>query len=82
MLDNTMILWTNELGKGNTHTQDNIPWVMVGNGLDFKMGRSLKYENRTPHNRLLLSLAHGMGHHIEKFGNPTYCADGPLSNLT
>ena len=81
MLDHTLIVWTNELGKGNSHTQDNIPWVLVGNGLDFKMGRSLKYGS-TPHNRLLMSLAHGFGHHIERFGNPDYCGDGPLSNLT
>ena len=43
LLDNTLIVWTNELGKGNSHTLDNIPFVLVGNGLDFKMGRSLKY---------------------------------------
>lgn len=81
LLDNTMIVWTNELGKGNTHTQDNIPFVCVGNGLDFQMGRSLKFK-RVPHNRLLMSLAHGMGHQIERFGNPNYCGDGPLHNLT
>jgi hypothetical protein len=81
LLDNTVLLWTNELGKGNSHTLDNIPWVMVGNGLDFQMGRSLKY-GKVPHNRLLLSLAHGFGHCIERFGNPDYCGDGPLSNLT
>ena len=81
MLDNTTIVWTNELGKGNSHTLDNIPWVLVGNGLDFKMGRSLKYPG-LPHNRLLLSLAHGFGHHIERFGNPNFCGDGPLPNLT
>lgn len=81
LLDNTLILWTNELGKGNSHTLDNIPWVLVGNGLDFQMGRSLKYK-RTPHNRLLMSLAHGFGHRIERFGNPDFCGDGPLSNLT
>ncbi len=39
LLDNTMIVWTNELGKGNSHTLDNIPFVLVGGGLDFKMGR-------------------------------------------
>ena len=39
LLDNTTIMWTNELGKGNSHTPDNIPFVLVGNGLDFKMGR-------------------------------------------
>ncbi|MDX1945946.1 MAG: DUF1552 domain-containing protein [Pirellulaceae bacterium] len=81
LLDNTLIIWTNELGKGNSHTLDNIPFVLVGGGLDFQMGRSLKM-GRVPHNRLLLSLAHGFGHEIEKFGNPTYCSDGPLTGLT
>jgi len=80
LLDNTTIVWTNELGKGNSHTLDNIPFVLVGNGLDFKMGRSLKYP-KVSHNRLLLSLAHGMGHHIDRFGNPDFCGDGPLTGL-
>jgi hypothetical protein len=81
LLDNTLIVWTNELGKGNSHTLDNIPFVLVGGGLGFKMGRSLKY-GRVPHNRLLMSLAHGFGHRIPRFGNPDFCGDGPLSNLT
>jgi hypothetical protein len=81
LLDNTLILWTNELGKGNSHTLDNIPWVLVGNGLDFRMGRSLKYP-RLPHNRLLLALAHGMGHRIDRFGNPDFCGEGVLPDLT
>jgi len=81
LLDNTTIVWTNELGEGNSHTLDNIPFVLVGNGLDFKMGRSLQYK-RTPHNRLLMSLAHGMGHQIESFGNPEFCREGILSDLT
>jgi hypothetical protein len=79
LLDNTLILWTNELGKGNSHTLDNIPFVLVGNGLDFQMGQSLKFP-RVPHNRLLLSLAHGMGHDtLKRFGNPDFCGDGPLA---
>jgi hypothetical protein len=81
LLDNTLLIWTNELGKGNSHTLDNIPFVLVGNGLDFRMGRSIKYPN-LPHNRLLLSLAHGMGHRIDKFGNPDLCGKGPLPELT
>ncbi|MEI8384196.1 MAG: DUF1552 domain-containing protein [Planctomycetota bacterium] len=81
LLDNTLIVWTNELGQGNSHTLDNIPFVLVGNGLDFKMGRSLKY-NKVPHNRLLLSLANGMGHNIDRFGNRDYCKDGLLTRLT
>lgn len=81
LLDNTLIIWTNELGKGNSHTLDNIPFVLVGGGLDFKMGRALKYP-RVPHNRLHLALAHAFGHHITKFGNPDFCGDGPLDQLT
>ncbi|MBD3675800.1 MAG: DUF1552 domain-containing protein [Planctomycetaceae bacterium] len=78
MLDNTQIVWTNELGKGNSHTLNDIPFVLIGGGCDFNTGRSLKFD-RVPHNRLLMSFAHGFGHHIEQFGNPDYCGDGPLS---
>lgn len=77
LLDNTVILWGNELGKGNSHTMENIPFVMVGGGLGFETGRVAHFRGE-PHNRLLLSLAHGFGHHIETFGNPNYCAKGPL----
>lgn len=81
MLDHTTIIWTNELGKGNSHTLNDIPFVLLGGGLDgIKMGRSVKQaRGGVPHNRLLLSLAHGFGHHITKFGNPDYCSAGPLS---
>lgn len=78
LLDNSVILWGNELGQGNNHTLNNIPFVMVGNGLDFDMGRSLKFDN-VPHNRLLMSIAHGFGHHVESFGKKEFCSGGPLS---
>jgi hypothetical protein len=85
LLDNTLIVWTNELGEGNSHTLNDIPFVMVGNmkgqGYDLEMGRSLKYK-KTPHNRLLMSLAHGFGHRLDKFGNPDHCSAGPLDQLT
>jgi hypothetical protein len=80
LLDNTLIVWTNELGKGNSHTMDNIPFVLVGGGLNFKMGRCVKYR-REAHNRLLLALAHGFGHTIKTFGNPNHCTAGPLTGL-
>lgn len=81
MLDNTLIILTNELGKGNNHTHNNIPFVLIGGGADFKMGRSLKFKN-VSHNRLLMALAGGFGHHIEEFGHPDYCKDGPLTGLS
>ena len=80
LLDNTTIVWTNELGKGNSHTLDNIPFVLVGNGLDFRMGRSLKYE-KVPHNRLLMAVAHAVGHRVETFGKPELCDGGVLPSL-
>jgi hypothetical protein len=80
LLDNTTIIWTNELGQGNSHTLDNIPFVVVGGGAGFKMGRSLKFD-RVAHNRLLIALAHAYGHGIKTFGNPDYCKDGALTGL-
>jgi hypothetical protein len=81
LLDHTMVVWTNELGKGNSHTLDNLPFVLVGNGFGFQMGRSLKY-GKVPHNRLLLALAHAVGHRLDRFGKAAFCESGPLSNLT
>ena len=78
MLDHTTILWTNELGEGNSHTREDIPWVLIGGGLGFRSGRSLEFES-VPHNRLLLTLAHAFGHTgLERFGNPDFCGSGPL----
>ena len=81
LLDHTTILWTNELGEGNSHSLDDIPWLMVGKGLGFTMGRVLDFKG-VPHNRLHLSIAHAMGHTgLVRFGNPDYCGDGPLTGL-
>ena len=82
LLDHTTNLWTNELGEGNSHTLDDIPWVLVGGGLGFRTGRAVEYPG-LPHNRLLLTLAHAMGHTgLERFGNSDYCGAGPLTGLT
>ena len=78
MLDNTLLVWTNELGKGNSHTLDNIPFVLIGGGNFLKTGKSHKFP-KVPHNRLLMTFAHCFGHEIKSFGNPDYCKDGPLS---
>jgi hypothetical protein len=81
LLDHTTILWTNELGEGNSHSHEHIPWVLVGGGLGFKTGRALDFPG-VPHNRLLVSLARAMGHEsLVRFGNPDYCGDGPLEGL-
>jgi hypothetical protein len=79
MLDNTLLVWTNELGKGNSHSLDNIPYVMVGGGAGFKMGRTLKFKD-TPHNRMWMAVAHGMGHTgLKTFGKTELCEGGALA---
>lgn len=79
MLDNTLLVWTNELGKGNSHTLDNIPYVMVGGGAGFKMGRTLKFD-KAAHNRLWMAIAHGMGHTgLKSFGKAELCDGGALN---
>lgn len=80
LLDNTLIIWTNELGQGNSHTRNNIPFVCVGNGAGWQMGRSVKQaKGGVPHNRFLTAIAHAFGHKIDKFGNPELSSGGPLS---
>ena len=78
MLDNTSIVWVNELGKGNSHTLDNIPFVIVGGGSGIKSGYR-QVGNNVPHNRLLLTLAQSMGHNITTFGEEKWCEDGALN---
>jgi len=79
MLDNTLIVWTNELGKGNSHTLDNIPVVtMGGENLGMKNGQSLKFQ-KTAHNKLHLAIAKMMGHELHSFGLDSLCEGGALS---
>ena len=79
MLDHTQIVWLNELGKGNSHTLDDIPFLLVGGGAGFRTGRALNLEGAA-HNRLWLALAHGLGHDgLETFGNAEYCEGGALA---
>ena len=77
LLDNTLVVWTNELGKGNSHALDNIPFLAIGGGFGFEMGRSVKLD-KIPHNRFHLALAHAVGHRLETFGKPALCEGGPL----
>jgi hypothetical protein len=77
MLDHTTIVWTNELGQGNSHTLNNLPMVLLGKGLGFTAGRFMDLKG-VAHNRLWLSVAHAMGHRLETFGNRELSSGGPL----
>jgi hypothetical protein len=79
MLDNTVLLWGNELGVGNTHDYKNIPWVIAGGaGGAIKSGRFLQYPH-VPHNNLLTSICNAMGLPDKTFGIPGVCT-GPLAS--
>lgn len=79
MLDHTVIVWLNELGKGNTHTLDNLPFTLIGGKAHgFQMGRCLNVSDKTPHNRLWLAIAQAMGHDLQTFGTEKWCEGGAL----
>jgi hypothetical protein len=86
MLDHTLILWCNELSRGNAHSHPDMPYVLAGGteaaANPLRMGRFLQYgSNQTvKHNDLLVSLLNVFGLPDKTFGNPAYCT-GPLARL-
>jgi hypothetical protein len=80
-LDNTVILWVNELARGNAHSHPDMPFVLAGRGGGkIKTGRYLKFNGTVPHNNLLVSMLNAMDIQATTFGNPAYCT-GPLAGL-
>jgi hypothetical protein len=81
LLSNSVVLWGNEIGVGNTHTYRDIPWLLAGSaGGRIETGRYLRFEDR-PHNDLLVSVCHAMGlDDVESFGIPGVCT-GPLPDV-
>lgn len=80
MLDNTVVLWINELSQGNTHSQVNMPFVLAGSaGGYFDTGQYIEYGN-VPHSNLLVSLQNAFGIDDPSFGDPRFCT-GPLMGI-
>ena len=84
LLDNTVVLWAGEVGKGNNHAHRDLPFLLAGScGGHFRTGRFVDYLARGrahPHNDLLVSLANAMGLPDATFGDPEHCT-GPLPDL-
>ncbi|MEM6992288.1 MAG: DUF1552 domain-containing protein [Myxococcota bacterium] len=60
MLDNTLVVWGNELADGWTHSQSPIPLVLAGGaGMGLPTGRYLDYGGGR-HNQLLVSICNLM----------------------
>jgi hypothetical protein len=82
LLDNCMVVWVNELSKGNIHSHQPLPVVIAGGcGGALRTGRLVTFSPQQPHNNLLVAIANVMGTNITTFGNPSYCT-GALPNLS
>jgi hypothetical protein len=83
MLDNSLVIWTDGLGKGNNHTRKVIPWVLAGNANGYMpTGRYMDFSSK-PHNHLLVDILRAMGLKDETyFGPPSLSSwSGPLPGL-
>jgi hypothetical protein len=81
VLDNTLVVWGNELSVGSTHLHRRIPFVAIGgaNG-QLNTGRYVSFPSY-PHNRLLVTIMAAMGVQADSFGDPDFGAGGPLPGL-
>lgn len=84
LFDNTVVLWTSEMGEGQNHSSVNIPMVILGSGGGyFKTGQWMNYRasGGVSHCDVLTSVCQSMGIDIAKFGDPTK-GSGPLKGVT
>lgn len=80
LLDNTLVLWGNELGKGNSHTRNDIPFLLAGKaGGAVRSGQLLTFKDR-PHNDLLLTVCRAFGIQQTTFGDTRFNT-GAISEL-
>ncbi len=83
--DNTIILWTNELGNPRDHEPWNVPFVLLGGGGAWQKGRFLTYNSGSgtsvtaretnAHNRLLTKVANQFGANRTFFGEPAFTGE-------
>jgi len=73
----------NELGQGDTHSENDALVVLAGGaGGHFKMGRLLDFQNKASFADMLVSCFHYMGYEdVMSFGDPALNSGGPLPNL-
>ena len=79
-LDNSIVFWGNELSKGNSHSRNNMHFIVAGGGGGaLRTGRFLRYSD-VSHNNLLLTFLRAFGIQDRTFGDPRF-SNGPLSDL-
>lgn len=69
LLDNSIVVWGNELSRGNSHGNHPVPFAIFGGGAGtLQTGRYLTYDD-VAHNRFLVSLCQAMGLDTQTFGD-------------
>lgn len=91
LFDNTLILWTNEQNKGNTHDMGDMPYVLAGSaGGAVKTGQFLRFSPElsrrrgakgVSHNRMLDTVAAAMGAPAENGFGDTSFGTGVLEGI-
>ncbi len=84
VLDNSVVLYTNELSDGKAHAYFDLPYILAGScGGYFKQGQTIAlgsegYDTESaPHNKLLNTIVNAMGIPSDWFG-----VEGPDAGLT
>jgi hypothetical protein len=78
MLDNTLVLFGNNMRTGAGHGLDDLAWILAGNADGyFETGRMLRWisgreGSHLPQNRILTEICNAMGFPTDGFGDPAY----------
>ena len=78
VLDNTLIVWTSELGRGD-HNLDNVPLVLIGGAAGAIHGGHLVDRGRQTFQRVGCTILRAMGEEAAGFGDTPTC--GPLEGV-
>ena len=90
MLDNSALMWINELSHGQQHNYNNLPIVIAGSAggylrqgqvVDCSRSGNLGSTDGAPHNRLLTTLLNAVGATHAGFGDLTYGMPGEIAAL-
>lgn len=82
LLDRSIVMWANEQGNGDKHSELDVPYVLAGSGGGrLRTGRYVRYRHAAV-NDLYVSLLQAMGaEEVTTFGYAPVCK-GPLDRLT
>jgi Protein of unknown function (DUF1552) len=77
LLDNSVLLFANNMGNGASHSNVRLPWILAGKGGGYlRTGRVIRLGGK-PHNGVLVAMASAMGVPTETFGPAKYGGELP-----